>query len=118
MSFGAAPVRALACAACLLHPPAPAQGPAPAGPAIVRTANMPDGAPAFDVRDADGRRVRRIECIWNGWYVSDDLAARLMGATVVMAAVIRQGGLIVTADLGPAIFDCVVVTPAAWGGPT
>jgi hypothetical protein len=69
---------------------------------------MPDGAPAFEVRNARGVPVSRIECIFNGWYDSDGLAARLMSAPTVMAAVAAKQGRITLDDLGPAIFDCVV----------
>jgi hypothetical protein len=79
------------------------------GPAIRRVANLPDGAPAFDVFDAPGHRVSRVECIWNGWFDSDALAHRLLASTAVMAAVIAKDGRIALEDLGPAIFDCVVV---------
>ena len=89
-------VAALAMLATLAVPAAQAQAPpqapsqAPPGPALKRTANMPDGAPAFDVLDARGARVARIECIHNGWYGADALAARLMGAPGVMAAKIHH----------------------------
>lgn len=79
-----------------------------AGPGLKRTADMPDGAPAFDVLDAEGRRIARIECIQNGWYRSDDLAARLLSSPAVMAAIAASGARIDGKDLGPAQFDCVV----------
>ena len=104
----AAALAALVAAAA--HAQAPTQ--APPGPALKRTANLPDGAPAFDVLDARGARVARIECIHNGWYEADALAARLMGAPGVMAAIIAKNGRITIADLGPAVFDCVVALPA------
>lgn len=86
--------------------------PVAAGPALMRLADMPDGAPAFDVLDARGQRVSRIECIWNGWYDADALATRLLASPAVMAAVIAKGGLIEIADLGPAVFDCAVTRVA------
>ena len=104
----AAALAALVAAAA--HAQAPSQ--APPGPALKRTANLPDGAPAFDVLDARGVRVARIECIYNGWYEADALAARLMGALEVMAAIIAKNGHITLTDLGPAVFDCVVAPPA------
>ena len=115
----AAALAALAAlAAASAHGQAPSQtasqaaSQAPPGPALKRTANMPDGAPAFDVLDARGARVARIECIYNGWYEADALAARLMGAPGVMAAIIAKNGRITITDLGPAVFDCVVAPPA------
>lgn len=74
-----------------------------------RVANLPDGAPAFDVFKAAGRRGSRIECIWNGWFDSDSLANRLLAFTAVMGAVLAKDGRIGIDDLGPALFDCVVV---------
>jgi hypothetical protein len=79
------------------------------GPAIKRVANLPDGAPAFDVFDSLGHRISRVECIWNGWFASDALANRLLASTAVMAAVLAKDGRIALEDLGPAVFDCVVV---------
>ena len=110
-------MKALASAAALATlatTAAQAQAPsqAPPGRALKRTANLPDGAPAFDVLDARGAPVARIECIHNGWYEADALAARLMGAPGVMAAIIAKNGRINIADLGPAVFDCVVAPPA------
>ncbi len=81
----------------------------PVGPALQRTANLPDGAPAFDVLGAGGRRVARIECIWNGWYEADALANRIMASTRLMAAVVAKAGRMAIEDLGPASFDCTVV---------
>ena len=84
------------------------------GPAIRRVANMPDGAPAFVLIDARGAAAGRIECIFNGWYDSDAMAARLLAAPAVMAALIAKGGHLAIEDLGPATFNCVVVRrPAA-----
>ena len=91
---------------------AQAQAPAAPGPALKRSANLPDGAPAFDVIDARGKRIARIECVWNGWYEADTLAARLLGSTAVMAAVKSKGAAITIEDLGPAAFDCFVAVPA------
>lgn len=79
------------------------------GCAIRRVANLPSGAPAFDVLDARGQRITRIECIWNGWYDSDAMATRLLSSTTVMAAIIAKGPRLAIPDLGPAVFDCVVV---------
>jgi porphobilinogen deaminase len=81
---------------------------AAAGPGLRRAANMPDGAPAFEVRDARGAAVARIECVFNGWYDSNTLAARLMAEPGVMAAVVTKQGRITIDDLGSAKFDCVV----------
>lgn len=92
---------------------ASAQPVAPSGPALRRAADMPDGAPAFDVLDVRGQRVRRIECIWNGWYDGDAMAIRLLASTAVMAAVVAKGGRIAITDLGPAVFDCVVTRMSA-----
>lgn len=97
-------------AAILVFAPAHAEPLAPVGPAIKRLANMPDGAPAFEIVDVRGIRVSRIECIHNGWYESDEMAARLLVSPEVMARIIAKGGHIVLEDLGPAYFDCVVVT--------
>lgn len=80
-----------------------------AGPGLKRTADMPDGAPSFDVLDAGGRRMARIECVQNGWYRSDDLAAKLLSSPAVMAAIAARGAQVENKDLGPAQFDCVVV---------
>jgi len=79
-----------------------------AGPGLKRTADLPDGAPSFDVLDAQGRRIARIECVQNGWYRSDDLAAKLLSSPAVMAAITARGAQIDSKDLGPAQFDCVV----------
>jgi hypothetical protein len=79
------------------------------GPAIRRVANLPDGAPAFELIDARGQRTGRIECIFNGWYDSDTLAARLMASPEVMAALLARGARLSIDDLGPAKFDCVPV---------
>ncbi len=99
---------ALAITLLLLAATAQAQSVAVPGPAIRRVANMADGAPAFELVDARGERVARIECIFNGWYDSDAMAARVLGAPGVMAAVIAKGGRLTIEDLGPATFDCVV----------
>ena len=88
---------------------AAAQALEPPGPSIRRTRNLPDGAPAFEVRDAQGAIVSRIECIADGWYESDTLAARVLGSTRLMAAIVAKDGAIEGGDLGPAIFNCVVV---------
>lgn len=98
------------CAACI---GVAAQPDPSAGYAIKRIANMPDGAPAFAIVDPRGERIGRIECIFNGWYDSDAMAARLLRAPGVMAAIIAKRGGIVLEDLGPAYFDCVVVPGAA-----
>jgi hypothetical protein len=90
------------------------KAPAAPGPGLRRAANLQDGAPAFVVLDAAGQPIRRIECIWNGWYEADAMAARLMASPRVMAAIVAKDGLIAIDDLGPAIFDCVVV-PAPRG---
>ena len=108
----AAVLATLATTAAQAQTPPQAPSQAPPGPALKRTANLPDGAPAFDVLDARGARVARIECIHNGWYEADALAARLMGAPGVMAAIIAKNGRIAITDLGPAVFDCVVAPPA------
>lgn len=79
------------------------------GPSIRRVANLPDGAPAFELIDARGQRTGRIECVFNGWYESDAMAARVMGSREVMAAVIAKDGRLAIDDLGPAKFDCVPV---------
>jgi hypothetical protein len=79
------------------------------GAAIKRMANLADGAPAFEVFDARGVRVSRIECIYNGWYDSDAMAARLLASTQVMASIIAKAGRLTIEELGPATFDCVVV---------
>ncbi len=96
-------------AAILLFAASHAETLAPVGPAIKRLANLPDGAPAFEIVDMRGIRVSRIECIHNGWYESDEMAARLLASPGVMARIIAKGGHIVLEDLGPAYFDCVVV---------
>lgn len=81
------------------------------GWAIRRVADMPDGAPAFEVVSPKGRVTTRIECIDNGWVDADGLAVRLLGSTVVMAAIQTKGGRLEVDDLGPAKFDCVVADP-------
>jgi hypothetical protein len=96
----------LACAA--LH----AQTHAQTGPAIRRVANMPDGAPAFELTDARGQRTGRIECIFNGWYDSDAMAARVLGSRELMATLMTHGGRLKIEGLGPAKFDCVPVSLA------
>jgi porphobilinogen deaminase len=88
---------------------AAAQALEPPGPSIRRARNLPDGAPAFEVRDARGAIVSRIECIADGWYESDALAARVLGSTRLMTAVVVKQGAIEGGDLGPAMFNCVVV---------
>jgi enterochelin esterase-like enzyme len=70
---------------------------------------MPDGAPAFEVRNARGELASRIECIADGWYEPDAMAARMLGSTRIMAAVVEKDGRIELSDLGPAVFNCVVV---------
>ena len=106
MTRAAALLLALACGW------AQAQAPAAPGPALKRSANLPDGAPAFDVLDGSGKRVARIECLWNGWYEADALAARLLGSPAVTAAVQSKGARITIEDLGPGVFNCFVVVPA------
>ena len=92
--------------------------PSPAVPGMRRVANMPDGAPAIAVIDSSGHVVRRIECINNGWYDIDGMAARLLGSPVLMAAVVERDGAIRSEDLGPGKFDCVVVdAKLTAGGP-
>jgi hypothetical protein len=81
------------------------------GWSIRRVANMADGAPAFEVLSPQGRVTTRIACINNGWYDADGLAVRLLGSTVVMAAIQAKGGRLELDDLGPAKFDCVVAEP-------
>lgn len=78
------------------------------GWAIRRVANMPDGAPAFEVLSPQGQVTTRIECIQNGWVDPDGLAVRLLRSTEVMAAIQAKGGRLELDDLGPAKFDCVV----------
>jgi hypothetical protein len=85
----------------------------PSGPSIRRAPDMPDGAPAFEVRDAQGVRISRIECIADSWYEADAMAARVLGSTGLMAAVIAKGGRIEIEDLGTAVFNCVVVPTTA-----
>ena len=87
------------------------------GVSIQRSANLPDGAPAFDIRDAQGRRFLRIECIWNGWTTADDMAARMLASAALMAAVLKKGDKLATEDLGPGVFNCVVVVPQPVGAP-
>jgi hypothetical protein len=79
------------------------------GASVRRVANMADGAPAFELLDARGRRVGRIECAFNGWYDSDAMAARVLGSRELMAALIAKAGRLTIDDLGPAKFDCVPV---------
>jgi hypothetical protein len=76
---------------------------------IRRAADMPDGAPAFEIVSPEGRVTTRIGCIHNGWYDPDGLAVRFLGSTEVMATVIAQAGRLAVDDLGPAKFDCVVL---------
>jgi hypothetical protein len=83
------------------------------GPTIRRVANMPDGAPAFETVNARGQRTGRIECIFNGWYDSTVMAARLMGSQALMAALIAKDGRLMIEDLGSAKFDCVPVPDLA-----
>jgi hypothetical protein len=89
--------------------PVAAQNVAALGPAIKRVANLPNGAPAFDVSNAAGRRTSRAEWIWNGWFDCDALANRLVASTTVMAAVLAKDGRMGLKDLEPAVFDCVLV---------
>jgi hypothetical protein len=79
--------------------------------ALRRSANLPDGAPAFEIVNPQGRVVRRIECINNGWYDPDGLAVRLLRSTEVMATIAAKAGQLEVDDLGPAKFDCVVAAP-------
>ena len=81
------------------------------GPAIQRAANLADGGPAFEVRDAQGRRLLRIECVMNGWYEADAMAARLLGSPQLMTAVLKKGAALAIEDLGPGVFNCAVVVP-------
>ena len=81
------------------------------GPGLKRAANMPDGAPAFEVLDAKGAVVRSIECINSGWYEIDIFAARVMASRELMATVIAKNGRIEMEHLGPAVFDCVTAGP-------
>ncbi|MDN3921457.1 hypothetical protein [Roseateles violae] len=87
---------------------APLAASANQGWAIRRVADMPDGAPAFEVVDPQGRIATRIECIATGWYEADSLAARLLRSTEVTAAIQAKGGRLEIEDLGPAKFDCVL----------
>jgi hypothetical protein len=99
-------VQALLVATAMLGPVAAyAQG----GPAVRRVANMPDGAPAFELIDARGQRVGRIECVFNGWYDNNTMAANVLGSRELMAALITKGRHLSIDDLGPAKFDCVPV---------
>jgi porphobilinogen deaminase len=75
---------------------------------IRRVADMPDGAPAFEVISPRGQVTTRIECINNGWYDPDGLAARLLRSTEVMASIRAKNGRLELDDLGPAKFDCVL----------
>ena len=95
-------------ACCLIHAAWAADPPDSAVPGMRRAANMLDGAPAIEVLNASGRVVRRIECINNGWYEANGMAARLLGAPAIMAAVLKKNGAIDSDDLGPGKFDCVV----------
>jgi hypothetical protein len=81
------------------------------GWALRRVADMPDGAPAFAVLSPTGEIAARIECIQNGWYDPDGLAARLLRSTEVMAALRAKAGRLEVEDLGPAKFDCVPAAP-------
>lgn len=78
---------------------------------LLRIADMADGAPAFVILGPDRRIIKRIECIQNGWVRSDELAARLLGSTAVMAAIAEKRGQVAAADLGPAMHDCVASEP-------
>jgi hypothetical protein len=78
------------------------------GWAIRRVADMPDGAPAFDVFSPKGAFSARIECLQNGWVDPDALAVRLMRSTEVMAAIQLKAGRLEVEDLGPAKFDCMM----------
>ena len=98
-------------AVCLLWACASLGAATQAGPSIQRSANLPGGAPAFDIRDAKGQRIARIECIRDGWYEADAMAARMMGSTTFMAAVLKKGARLAIEDLGPGVFNCVVVPP-------
>ncbi len=80
--------------------------------AIRRAANLPDGAPAFEILNPRGEVVSRVECIFDGWYSADEMAARFMSAPGVMAAVIAKAGRLAIEDLGPARFNCAVSAPA------
>lgn len=76
---------------------------------IRRIANMPDGAPAFELRNVEGALVSRIECISNGWYEADELSARLLGSREFMAVLIAKNARLDVTEVGPASFNCVVV---------
>lgn len=86
----------------LMQVPAHAQG-------LRRVANMADGAPAFEILDARGQRIGRIECVFNGWYDSDAMAIRVLGSQKLLANVLAKGARLAPEDLGPATFDCVAV---------
>lgn len=94
-------------ASCLLLLCAAWAASAEPGWVIRRVADMPDGAPAFEVISPQGRVTQRIECINNGWYEPDALAARLLRSTEVMASIRAKNGRLQIEDLGPAKFDCV-----------
>jgi glycosidase len=70
---------------------------------------MADGAPAFAIIDSRGRIARRVECLNNHYFVPDELAARFIGSAEVLASVVAKDGRIDLDDLGPAIFNCIVV---------
>ena len=85
-------MRALVAAALLAALPAHAAQPAPPGPSIARIADMPSGAPAFEVRNAAGSVTMRIECLKNPYNSPDIVAARLLASPGVMANIIAKDG--------------------------
>ena len=81
------------------------------GPGIKRIANMPDGAPAFVLYNAKGQATVQMQCIFNGYFNSDEFAAQILASRALMANILAADGKLSTQQLGPAIFDCVLAAP-------
>lgn len=95
-AVGLLPVTAVA------HP-----APIAVGAGIVRVADLPGGAPAFEIHDAGGAVTMRIECLKSAQNNADMIAARLLASRAVMAKVLATNGHLALEDLGPVYFDCV-----------
>ena len=99
--------RALAGCALLAGAAAPGPVPVPPGAGIARVADLPSGAPAFEVRNAAGVVTMRIECLPNAFNSPDMVAARLLASRTVLANILEKDGKLALEDLGPVYFDCV-----------
>ena len=87
---------------------------AAAGPGIRLGAPLPDDLPNILILDSAGNVATRVTCIRNQWVDPYVAAAELMTSTEVAATVIATDGHLTEIDqLGPAKFNCVLVSGEA-----